>query len=164
MASVDEARHRGEGRVGGSGSGAGAGGRFRWSAADLAPNAVIGLYGRAAARKPGLGGIDSDGGSTSKFNRWQAALIHSGRNPKVSAPPAGTGETIYSLKAKNKCFVIHARGAINVVAVENTHESSDLFFLPPNRKLFFRDVNAASSFKKSVIQILPHKISYTSRE
>lgn len=74
---------------------------------------MIGLYGRAAARKPGLGGgIYGDGGSTSKFNRWQAALIHSGRNPKVSAAPAGTGEAIYGLKAKNKCFVIHAREAI----------------------------------------------------
>lgn len=146
------------------GEGAGVGGRFQWSAADLAPNAVIGLYGQAAARKPGLGGIDGDGGSTSKFNRWQAALIHSGRNPKVFAPPPGTGETIYSLKAKNKCFVIHAREAINVVAVQNTHESPDVFLLPPNRKLFFRDINAVSSSRKSVILILPHKISYTSRE
>lgn len=128
----------------------GGGGRFQWSAADLAPNAVIGLYGRAAARKPGLGGgIDGDGGSTSKFNRWQAALIHSGRNPKVSAAPAGTGETIYGLKAKNKCFVIHAREALNFVAVENTHESSDLFYLPLNRKPFFRDVNGVSSLKKN---------------
>lgn len=127
---------------------------MRWSAADLAPNAVIGLYGRAAARKPGLGGMDGDGGSTSKFNRWQAALIHSGRNPKVSAPPPGTGGAIYDSEAKNKCFVIHAREAINVAAVENMRESSVLFFLPLNRKLFFRGVNAASSFVQSFLKNL----------
>lgn len=143
--------------------GGGVGGRFRWSAADLAPNAVVGLYGRAAARKPGSGGIDGDGASTSKFNHWQTALIHSGRNPKASAHPLGTGGIIYSLKAKNKCLVIHARDAINVAAVESTHQSSGLFLLPPNRKFFYQRRQRRYEFcPVAVKKILLHQTSYAS--